>query len=121
MTSLLPRLWNHFALAIPRIVFSCISQRRSMHRDTGHEVRSQLTWYELAGALELAGVGIDGTLESLLRRQLRKLLQQVMARRHRRIDQLRVWLLLRPRADGLSRSVRQPRERIHGRGLLCRE
>jgi len=60
-----------------------------------------------AGALELAGVGIDGTLESLLRRQLRKLLcdqvmglgellQQVMARRHRRIDQLRVWLLLRP-------------------------
>ncbi len=88
-----------------------------MHRDTGHEVRSQLTWYELAGALELAGVGIDGTLESLLRRQLRKLLcdqvmvlgellQQVMTRRHRRIDLLRVWLLLRPRADGLSRSVR---------------
>src|SRR6266403_2205573 len=103
-----------------------------MHRDTGHEVRSQLARYELAGALELAGVRIDRALNRLLCSQLgellshqvmvlSELLQQVMTRCYRRIALLWVWLRLRPRADGLSRSIRKPGEGIHGRGLLSRD
>ena len=93
-----------------------------MHRDSGREVSSQLAGYELTGArYELAGVRSDGTLNCLLRRELRQLLryqvmilgellQQEVTRRQSRIDLLCVWLL-RPGAGllgpgaGLGRSI----------------
>jgi len=90
----------------------------SMHRDTRHEVGSQLTRYELTGArYELTTVRAAGLLSGLLRGQLRELLRdQVMILReslqlvlrlleHRRIDLLRSRQRLLPRPNGLTNSV----------------
>jgi hypothetical protein len=93
-----------------------------MHRDSGCKAASQLARYELAGAhYELTGKGCVGTLDRLLRGQLRKLLgDQVVILREllqqlvTRDDLLLDVRLLRPGAEGLSCSIRQER-------LLCRE
>jgi hypothetical protein len=77
-----------------------------MHRDTGHEVGSQLAGYELTG------VRITGIVNGLLRGQLGELLcdQVVILREslqlvlrlleHRRIDLLRIRLRLLPCPNG---------------------
>jgi hypothetical protein len=107
-----------------------------MHRDAGHEIRSELAWRELAGTGELTGVRSDRALDCLLRCYLgellgyqvvilSELLQQVVARRQCRIHLLRGWRLLRPCADGLSRSIGRPHETpaetIYRGRLLCRK
>jgi hypothetical protein len=103
-----------------------------MHRDTGHEIRSELAWCELAGTGELTGVRSDRALDCLLRCYLgellcyqvvilSELLQQVVARRQCRIHLLRDGRLLRPCADGLSGSIGRPAETIYRGGLQCRE
>src|SRR5882757_2175110 len=105
----------------------------SMHRDSGCKAASQLARYELAGArYELTGKGRNGTLHRLLRGQLcellgdqvvilRELLQQLVTRVDLLLD---VRLLLCPRADGLSCSIRQDRllccELLRGQ-LVCQE
>ena len=102
-----------------------------MHRDTRHEVRSQLVRYELTGTwYELTGVRVAGSLSGLLRRQLRELLcdqvvvlreslQQLMLRllklmlrllKQRRIDLLRTSLWLLPYSTGLAGTIRYTAE-----------
>jgi hypothetical protein len=90
-----------------------------MHRDTRHEVGSQLAGYELTGArYELTGVRAGGIVNRLLRGQLRELLcdQVVILREslqlvlrlleeHRGIDLLRIRLRLLPRPYGLADPV----------------